>query len=80
MQTIVRGYSLMKQDEFTRNHGGNIEKFVSDLKSARWMTPEKKTELEAFYANLRNNAASSTALKRSQVHEKGENISLKIGY
>lgn len=74
LQVIVRGYSLTKQDEFTGNHGANIEKFVSDLTSAKWMTPEKRAELETFYANLKTNAASTAALKRSQVHQEDLNL------
>ena len=70
LQTIVRGYSLIKQAEFTTHHGANIEKFVNDLTSAQWMTPEKKAELEAFYSKLKRDTASAADLKRQQVNSK----------
>jgi len=69
LQAIVRGYSLAKYEQAVSEHGENIEKFVEELKKSPWMTPEKKAELEAFYAQLKTDFASRAKQLRRQVHK-----------
>lgn len=68
LQTIFRGYSVAKYDQVTSEHGQNLEKLISDLKNSKWMTPEKKAELEAFYSQMKNNFAKEAARLRKKVH------------
>lgn len=70
LQTIVRGYSLAKYEQVSSNHGANIEKFVRDLSKSRWMSPEKKAELEAFYSQTKINLSKNAEKLRRQVHKK----------
>ena len=69
LQAITRGYSLAKYDQSVSEHGDNIEKFVEDLKKAKWMTPAKRAELEAFYKKLKTDFASRAKTLRHQVHK-----------
>ncbi len=69
LQTIVRGYSLAKYEQAVSEHGDGIEKFVEDLKNAKWMTAEKRAELEAFYAKLKTDFESRAKTLRRQVHK-----------
>jgi hypothetical protein len=69
LQAITRGYSLAKYDLAVSEHGDNIDKFIDDLKNAKWMTPEKRAELEAFYAKLKTDFASRAKTLRRQVHK-----------
>lgn len=74
LQAITQGYSLAKYDQAVTEHGGNLEKFVEDLKKSPWMTPEKKAELEAFYAKLKTDFASRARTLRRQVHKNDLNL------
>lgn len=69
LQAIVRGYSLAKYEQAVSEHGENIEKFVNDLKKSAWMTPEKRAELEAFYAQLKTGFADRAKKLKRQVHQ-----------
>ncbi len=70
LQTIARGYSLLKQQQFQSNHGSNIDQFVSNLKNSPWMTPDKKAELEAFYSKVKGDFESNTNQWTKQVNPK----------
>ena len=69
LQTIARGYSIASYERGNAKHGANIKKFVDDLKKSRWMTPEKKAELEAFYAQTKGKFDWRINLLRKQVHK-----------
>ena len=69
LQTIARGYSIASYERGNAKHGSNIKKFVDDLKKSRWMTPEKKAELEAFYSQTKGKFDWRINLLRKQVHK-----------
>ena len=68
LQAIVRGYSLAKYEQAVSEHGDNIDKFIEDLRKAKWMTPEKRAELEAFYRKLETDFESRAKTLRRHVH------------
>lgn len=70
LQTITRGYSVLKYDQLHVRHGANIEKFVNDLKKAKWLTPEKKAELEAAFSGAENGLSAEAKRRRKLVHQK----------
>ncbi len=70
LQTITRGYSVLKYDQLKGQHGKNIEKFIHDLKNSKWMTPEKKAELEASFAKAKKDLSTEANRRRNLVHKK----------
>ncbi len=68
LQSIARGYSLIKQRKFVEAHGNNIDKFVNELNDNPWMTAEQKRNLEAFYAKAQHDLDAREAHLSRQVN------------
>lgn len=74
LQTITRGYSVLKYDQVKREHGTNIEKFINNLKNSKWMTPEKKAEIEAAFSKAKKGLSAENERRRDLVHRNDFNV------